>query len=336
MIVVLWLFCFFESAFGVHMHTQHGRRGVRHECRRAVTFVSKLNGGSQPCEIMTTGAILYVVKFRQFTGKYGLMNEVIGTEMMSRIGLPVPGWAPIEVTDEFLDANREVWRQKSDGSAKIRPGAGLHFGSRLMLSPGKEQTYEVLPSSWVPRIINRDDFVGALLIDLWLNNCDRRQAIFLSSGQPRLHAMFLDNDHMLGGYFGDEKTNPRRVMASTLPIYRACWQIETINRWRKKIDAVDDASVDEIVSSVPEAWATQAMRKHAAADLKTRRRRLDGLIEEVAGALAVADRPALSAPILAARVRWGALGHDATHAVAGTGSDESALVRDFSPGGVRM
>jgi len=265
-----------------------------------VTFGVKLSGASQPCEVLTTGALLYVVKFRDFTGKYGLVSEVLGAELMSRIGLPVPEWAPIEITDEFLDASRRAWRRSTDDGPGIRPGAGLHFGSRLTLSSGERPTYEVLPASWAGKITNIDDFTGALLLDLWLNNCDRRQAVFLASGGAQLRAVFIDNDHMLGGYFGNEKTNPLRVMGSNRAIYRSAWQEDSIAKWQEKIGALDDGIIDDVLGTVPEQWTTGDMLEHVRAELKMRKRSLESLIGEVETALATPDRGEIHTPRLVA------------------------------------
>ena len=102
----------------------------------AVQHVVKLKGTSQPSIVMASGGALYVVKFREFTGRYGLLSEVIGAELMSRIGLPVPNWEAIEFTDAFLDDHREMWYRDRSGAPGLRPEAGLHFGSRLTLSDG--------------------------------------------------------------------------------------------------------------------------------------------------------------------------------------------------------
>jgi len=64
--------------------------GVNHREGRqlfpiAVKHVGKLGGLSQPSIVLTTGCKFYVVKCQDFAGCYGLMKEVIGTELMSRM-----------------------------------------------------------------------------------------------------------------------------------------------------------------------------------------------------------------------------------------------------------
>lgn len=276
----------------------------RRELRRAVTLVSKLKGSSQPCEIMTTGAVLYVVKIREVTGQHGLAAEVIGNEIMTQLGLPVPEWAPVEISREFIESNPELWYRSANGAQVVRPAAGIHFGSRLTLSPGAYHTYDVIPESWVTKIVNREDFVGALLVDLWTNNCDRRQAIFLHSDDSRLHAVFVDNDHMFGGYYGNERTTARRVIPpSVRAIYRDCWLTETVAGWKRRIDAISERTLDAMVQVIPGTWATEPVRQRLKAELVVRRRRLDSMIREVDEVLEVDSPSPIRTPIQTAE-RW--------------------------------
>jgi hypothetical protein len=277
------------------------RRGLP---RRAITFVEKLNGASQPVVVMVSGASLYVVKFRDFTGKFGLMAEVIGAELMAAMGLPSPPWHPIEFTDSFLDAHPELWYRTQDGGKTIRPSAGLHFGTRLVLSDGMNPTFVGLPSTWTSRILNIEEFVGALLIDLWTNNCDRRQALFLCDGQAsKLRALFIDNDHMLGGYFGDENTCPRRLMASTTAIYRSCWRPEVVSRWETVIEDIGEPWLDRMIDRIPREWADRSARQHARSVLQARRRILKHLISDVDEALKTLKNAEIHTPIPAMAVR---------------------------------
>lgn len=200
----------------------------------AVTHVSKLNGSSQPSIVMTTGATLYVVKFWEFTGK---RTDERGHRIRGDVAhRPAnPQWAPILFTDELIDKNPQLWHRNRSTSKGIRPEAGPHFGSssRLTLSEGENHTYELIPGSWIDRVSNREDFVGALLLDLWTNNCDRCQCVFLSeTGSSSLRAVFIDNDHMFGGHFGNEKTCPRRVMVPDARFYRGILTIRSSHTGR--------------------------------------------------------------------------------------------------------
>lgn len=271
----------------------------------AVTSLFRLNGSSQPSVIMTTGAELYVVKFLEFTGKYGLMGEVVGTELMGLMGLPTPQWAAIQVTDKFLDQHPETWYKSRPGDRGIRPESGLHFGSRLAGSAGRSRTYDLIPGSWADRVANREDFVGALLLDLWANNCDRRQCVFLKNNTGSvLRAVFIDNDHMFGGFYGDEHTCPTRTMMPDLRFYSGLWCEETVGRWRSVINGISDVDIEAILSRVPAEWADRAALDIARDQLRMRRRKLDYLIAEAQAAIGGCRGPGVCEPRYAAEPAW--------------------------------
>jgi hypothetical protein len=262
----------------------------------AVTHVRKLNGSSQPSIVKTTAAVPYVVKFSESTGKNGLMSEAIGSELMTLMGLPVPKWDPILFTDAFIDAHPDMWRRSDANGTGIRPEAGPHFGSRLTLSAEPYYTYDLIPSSWIDRISNRQDFVGALLLDLWTNNCDRRQCIFLTDGSKALRAVFIDNDHMFGGYFGNEKTCPRRAMVPDANFYRGVWSDPVVDHWKRVIDAIDDRCIDSILPKIPEEWADSTALKFALNELAARRNKLDLLIADADETIASGRFPDFGSP----------------------------------------
>lgn len=243
-----------------------------------ITFVRKLNGASQPSIVMTTGAKLWVLKCRNFGGPNALLNEVVGTELMAQMGLPVPDWSPVLVTDEFIDRHPESWLQRSEVTS-FRPESGLHFASRLTLSRDGLPTYQVIPKSWHCRVTNREDFVGALAADLWTNNCDRRQCLFLSTGRS-LHARFIDHDNLFGGIRGNEKTSPRRIMMPSPELFAEALKKRVVSRWKKVIDRISEASIDRIFEQLPFEWADASTALRIRSQLSARRYRLESLLDE--------------------------------------------------------
>ena len=248
----------------------------------ATVHVKKLNGASQSSLVATGDGTLYAVKFLEFVGQLGLVNEVVGSELMAGMGLPVPQWKPILLTEDFIRRHPKMWYRDTPESKGFRPEGGLAFGARVTVSKGRNQTYEILPSSWAERIVNRDDFVGALLFDLWANNCDRRQCVFLTDDHGKtLRALFVDNDQLFGGRFANENTCPRRTIVRNPEIYRGTWNEESVSRWRKKIDQIDDALIDRVLAGIPVEWAAQSAIKFVATELRLRRRKLGLLIDDV-------------------------------------------------------
>ena len=250
----------------------------------AVTFVRKLNGASQPAIVMTTGASLYVVKLFGFGGPLALMKEAIGTELMRRMGLPVPGWSPILMTDEFIERNPQLWFRTAGGGV-IRPKAGLHFGSRLVLSGNGHPTYELVPSLWRQRIENPEALAGAIVADLWMNNCDRRQMLFLDTGHGLL-CVFIDQDHLFGGILGDEQANPRRLMAYNAFLFGALRKRAIVDRWIRAVDRVNRTWFESTPDWIPSAWSDTDELAQTREILLRRHARLNRLIDEATDFLA--------------------------------------------------
>ena len=157
------------------------------------------------------------------------------------------------------------------------------MGSEMCIRDrGHKGPYEVIPNRWIARVLNRGDFVGALLLDLWTNHCDRRQCVFVSTGTTSsLRAVLIDNDHMFGGFAGNEKTCPRRTMLPNEGFYGGVWTNANVAQWKRVIDSIDDRTIDQMFARVPDTWADFPGLRRAMTELGLRRARLDSLIAEV-------------------------------------------------------
>ncbi|MGC2501108.1 MAG: hypothetical protein WA400_03200, partial [Silvibacterium sp.] len=196
------------------------------------------------------------------------------------MGLPAPNWSAIEVSDEFLEENPGLWFRRDGCPWTIKPLRGLHFGSRLIEAREEQCTYQMIPHSWINRIENRADFLGALILDLWANNCDRRQAVFLSDERNRLHASFVDNDFLFGGKFGNDTTCPRRAMVYDLDVYKGLWDDKIVQGWLGKVSEITETTIGQIIARVPNQWASDQMRLHIVEQLNARRSMLPQLLND--------------------------------------------------------
>lgn len=243
----------------------------------ATGFLYKLCGSSQPSILQGSDGAFYVVKFHGFPGRQALANEVVGAGLIESAGLPAPGWTPISLSSGFIHQHPGLWFR--NGSCSVPPRPGIHFGSRLVEARGEQRTYQMIPHSWISRVENRADFLGMLVLDLWANNCDRRQSVFLSQG-PRLRARFIDNDFMFGGKFGNDFTCPRRAMVHDLSLYEGLWSKDSVQQWLRKFEGIPENTLRRIVRSVPEEWADGGLRSRILDQLLTRRSMLPRLLND--------------------------------------------------------
>lgn len=151
-----------------------------------------MRGSSQSCLVQAEDGNFYILKMSgNPQGSEILWHEVLGTELMRHLGLPVPAWSLVELSSTFINSNPGMWFELARSNPQ-QPPPGLHFGSRLISGPDGI-SYEFLPKTWLRHIVNRADFIGASLFDLWAEQDDRRQAMFVPSAEhSNLEAVFID------------------------------------------------------------------------------------------------------------------------------------------------
>jgi len=221
---------------------------------KALLHIRKLRGGSQPILVRANDGFFYVVKFlNNLQGSNLLFNEALGTELFRRVGLPVPEWRPVYVSEDFLDRNPTCWMETENG--RRRPEAGWCFGSRY-LSLRNTAIFEILPERSFSRIGNRRDFWTAWILDIFCGHADNRQALFLERNSRSLEAYFIDHGHLFGGAAGGGF--PNFVASRYLdPRIYAHASVEDADEIQRAIQSLDLTALSNVASSLPEGWYTE-------------------------------------------------------------------------------
>jgi hypothetical protein len=227
-----------------------------------------MRGGSQAHLIEAEDGKCYVLKFKNNPQhRRVLVNEWIATGLMQHMSIATPPTAIIEVTDEFLNANPGVYI--SLPTRRSAPSLGVHFGSCV---PGGV-VHDVLPSLCLKNLRNASDFVGALVLDLWLSNNDTRQAIFCRTvgdeGLSCYSAFMIDNGYCFNGASWELKTSKVVPLYFDTKVYEPCWFEDVIEQWLAKLNRIPEAAVRELADAVPEEW------------LEGDREALDSLLEQL-------------------------------------------------------
>lgn len=242
----------------------------------AVELYRKLRGGSQSLLARGSDGRLYVLKMAgNPQGRTVVANEALASMLCKRLGLPVADWAYVRVSDELLDSNPSLWWELPEGQA--RPAAGLAFGSVVIQQEDGTPANEILPSSWLGRLSNREDFVGMMLFDLWTGARDARQAVFTcAEGSRAVHATFIDHGHCFGGPDGElrDETCWARAMHLNKSLYEGLLQQRRFQQWKQ---AIQDISIEEIQSYlglIPQEWSTPNWQERVCSFLENRRFKL--------------------------------------------------------------
>lgn len=184
----------------------------------AVEHICRMPGGSQSHLMRCSDRSDYVVKFQNNPqGLRILANELMGSLLAERLGLPLPGVALIHVSDEVIHRNPGMTISWRHGNEACR--AGLCIGARFPRS-SKASRFAALVvfRDSMPDFLrwdvveNEHDFLGMLVFDKWTCNTDKRQCIFVrSGGGPNYRAMMIDQAFCFNGVAGISLTLPCRA-----------------------------------------------------------------------------------------------------------------------------
>ena len=209
-------------------------------------------GGSQSVLGSCSDGHLYVLKAsKNLQGPNVLANEYIGANLLEALDLPIPNWrtarmAPAVQVKCHLEAS---WHSVWDCH-------GSYFASRFLKPPSIVSTPS-LEARVAQLVENRQDFIGALVFDVWAGSTDVRQAIYEQDHQTSgLRAKFIDQGHAFGGPFWTFDGPPGAAFCRQSSLYEMVNQQELIEAWKLKLKLVIPTLLPSILSTVPKTWYT--------------------------------------------------------------------------------
>jgi hypothetical protein len=214
-----------------------------------------MRGGAQS-DLVLTDAGWYVVKWKQNPQhRRVLINEVIALGLLRLLGIAAPDWAIVHAGRRFLRDNPEARIALKNSFLSVQPG--LHFGSRVPVDPAHRAVYDFLPEPVLKRIDNLSDFMKVFVFDHWVDNSDRRQAIFFRSSARNLSAMMIDNGHILGFNGLDWDITDRRI-GHAWPLISELYLSRQANdqfaATVAQIESLSLADYEAVRQSIPAEW----------------------------------------------------------------------------------
>jgi hypothetical protein len=154
---------------------------------KAVEQIRRMRGGAQSHLMRCSDGHYYVVKFQNNPQHPRvLVNEMLGTRLAGRLGLPTTPVCVVEVSEELIRLTQELCIETP--RTRIPCSPWLQFGSRYPGDPRKVALYDFLPDEKLPEVDNLHDFAGMLVFDKWTCNTDGRQTVFFET-KPRTFAV---------------------------------------------------------------------------------------------------------------------------------------------------
>jgi len=211
----------------------------------------KMRGGAQSQLALCKYVTHYIIKCpNNPQGPNVLANELIASALMGALDLPTPRWRLARHSSPFgcefeLGGKSRLPHSKCD----------LHFASELLKPSSKGRLYSYLPSSFVQRIENRRDFLGALVFDVWAGSTDVRQAVYVEDHTRKtFKAVFIDNGHLFGGPNWDFVRRPGDSICLEKEVYADLFDPLTIESWISRIGKKVARLLPTVLRTVPAEW----------------------------------------------------------------------------------
>jgi hypothetical protein len=224
---------------------------------RAVEFVCRMRGASQPSLLRCEDGENYVVKFRNNPQHVRVLaNEMLASRLALLLGLPVPGPAFIHVSPELVAGNPLLQFELGRGREACLPG--VQFGSRFPGAPAETLVVDFLPDRLLRRVTSVDKvFGGALVFDKWTCNCDGRQAIFYRTTDQEgsaWSAALIDQ----GFCFNDGEWNfPDSPIRSLYPrrlVYEKVRGLQSFEPYLSRLENLEAGEVEACARGIPDDW----------------------------------------------------------------------------------
>ncbi len=251
---------------------------------RALFQVHRMRGGAQSHLMFCEDRHYYVVKFQNNPQHVRILaNEMLANLLASYVGLPVPEFGQVEVSQELVESTPELHFEHVRGQTRCLPGR--HFGSKLPLDPVREPIYDFVPDQTLALLANRSAFAGMLAFDQWTCNTNGRQAIFYRTGEEpgRYRALMIDQ----GFCFNDGEWNfpdsPLRGLYPRLVVYEEVTGWESFEPWLTLVREMDWRVAHGFAGRIPVAWyeGDDEALERLMETLDRRRRRIPELLDAV-------------------------------------------------------
>jgi hypothetical protein len=221
----------------------------------AVEHIRRMRGGAQAHLMRCDDDAYYVVKFQnnpQHTRV--LANEVLGTVLAGRLGLPTAPFAVVEVTQDLIQLTEDLVMQV--GLSRTPCRAGHQFGSRYPGDPAQTTVFDFLPDETLAEVENQEDFLGMLVFDKWTCNTNGRQAVFFREpGRSRYQATMIDQGFCFNAGEWNFPDAPLRGLYSRQRVYQSVSALTSFDKWIDRLEAkISTDDLDAAAKQIPPEW----------------------------------------------------------------------------------
>ena len=188
-----------------------------------------MRGGAQSHLMRCSDEAYYVVKFQNNPqGVRILANELLGTRLAARMGLPTPAAAVVEVRENADRTDRGPGNSTGAREA-ARAARDCNLVRGIRGSRRRRWSTIFLPDEQLREVVNLADFCGMLVFDKWTCNTNGRQAIFLrAKGASRYHAQMIDQGFCFNAGEWNFPDAPLRGLYARHRVYESVRGVEVV------------------------------------------------------------------------------------------------------------
>ena len=263
----------------------------------ATEQIRRMRGGAQSHLMRCSDGQYYVVKFQNNPQhKRILVNELLGTRLAGRLGLPITPAEIIHVSDELIRLTPELCMEVPHGRVPCQ--AGLQFGSRYPGDPRRLALFDFLPDGQLRAVENLYQFAGMLVFDKWTCNTDGRQTLFFRAEGRRPNAqgnghesredrdgdyetVMIDQGFCFNAGEWNYPDAPLRGLYARNSVYEGVTGMESFAPWLERLEKrITQRVLEQILHEVPSEWYSDEYdtAAHLLQQLDRRRTRVPDLL----------------------------------------------------------
>lgn len=244
----------------------------------ALEQIRRMRGGAQSHLMRCSDENYYVVKFQNNPQhRRVLVNELLGTRLASRLGLPTAPVSVVEVGAELIRLTPELCIELP--RSRTPCAAGLQFGSRYPGDPRQLTLHDFLPDEKLREVENLHDFAGMLVFDKWTCNTNGRQTLFfearagktrstpgaaLTSGSPRTggdtpgwvyKTVMIDQGFCFNAGEWNFPDAPLRGLYARNRVYEGVTSMDSFAPWLERLEKhITESVLGEVAQELPPEW----------------------------------------------------------------------------------
>jgi hypothetical protein len=226
---------------------------------RALEQVRRMRGGAQSHLMRCSDGHYYVVKFQNNPQhRRILVNELLGTRLASRLGLPTTPVAIVDVPEELIRLTPELAMEMPRSRIPCQPG--LQFGSRFPGDPRCVALHDFLPDEQLCAVENLHDFAGMLVFDKWTCNTNGRQTLFLrgangDGAEGHYRTVMIDQGFCFNAGEWNFPDAPLRGLYARNRVYQSVTGEESFGPWMDRLEKrITERVLDELIREIPPEW----------------------------------------------------------------------------------